>query len=122
MNKKGLIITNAFSYRESAKYQCESLIREFALLGVDLEHKTNEEVLAFVGNKKIEHNISPEIYDFVIYLDKDKYVSLMLSKVHFKLFNSHESIDICDDKMLTHIYLLKTHVRVSLLETLLYSC
>ena len=44
MSKKGLIITNAFSYRTSAKYQCESLIREFAILGVELVHKTNEEL------------------------------------------------------------------------------
>ena len=64
MNKKGLIITNAFSYRESAKYQCESLIKEFASLGVILEHKTNEEVLAFVGNDKIEEKISLNEYDY----------------------------------------------------------
>lgn len=112
MNKKGLIITNAFSYRESAKYQCESLIKEFASLGVILEHKTNEEVLAFVGNDKIEEKISLNEYDFVIYLDKDKYVSLMLSKLHFKLFNSHESIDICDDKMMTHIFLSNNGIKM----------
>lgn len=112
MNNKGLIITNAFSYRESAKYQCESLQKEFSLLGINLERKTNEELLSYVGNKDVLGLISPENYDFVIYLDKDKYISLMLSKLNFRLFNSHEAIDICDDKMMTHIYLANNGIKM----------
>ena len=112
MNKKGLIITNAFSYRNSAKYQCEKLIEAFKELNVDLIHKTNNELLVYVDKYAVAGQKELENFDFIIYLDKDKYISLMLSKLHLKLFNSHESIDICDDKMLTHIILSNNGIKM----------
>ena len=112
MNNKGLIITNAFSYRTSAKYQCESLIREFAILGVELVHKTNEELMVFVENTDVVTKIDLSEYDFAIYLDKDKYISLMLEKAGLRLFNSSLAIELCDDKMLTHIILAKNGIKM----------
>ena len=118
MNKQGLIITNAFSYRESAKYQCETLKKEFATLGVDLIHKTNNELLVFVNKDKVVGNNTLKDFDFVLYFDKDKYISLMLEKLNLKLFNSSQSIELCDDKMLTHIVL--TNNGVSMPKTISY--
>jgi RimK family alpha-L-glutamate ligase len=112
MNNRGLIITNAFSYRESAKYQCESLKKEFTLLGIELVHKTNEELLTLINGQNVECKFDLSTFDFVIYLDKDKYISLMLEKSHLKLFNSSFSIELCDDKMLTHIFLANNGIKM----------
>ena len=43
--------------------------------------------------------------DFCIYLDKDKYAAALLEKRGVRLFNSAHAIEVCDDKMLTHIAL-----------------
>ena len=43
--------------------------------------------------------------DFCVYLDKDKYLSLLLEKRGMRLFNSHAAIQACDDKMSTHALL-----------------
>ena len=112
MNNKGLIITNAFSYRKSAKYQCESLIKSFSLLGIELIHKTNEELLVMIENNNVSSLADLTIYDFVIYLDKDKYISLMLEKMHLNLFNTSQAIDLCDDKMMTHIILANNGLKM----------
>lgn len=112
MNFKGLIITNAFSYRESAKYQTERLIEEFSKLGIELIHKSNNEILSFIDQNSVISTIDPSDFDFVLYFDKDKYISLMLEKVHFVLFNSSLSIDICDDKMMTHILLANNGIKM----------
>lgn len=112
MNFKGLIITNAFSYRESAKYQTERLIEEFSKLGIELIHKSNNEILSFIDQNSVISTIDPSDFDFVLYFDKDKYISLMLEKAHFVLFNSSLSIDICDDKMMTHILLANNGIKM----------
>ena len=88
MTNKGLIITNAFSYRSSAKYQCESLIKEFEILGIELCHKTNQEILVLINEENVKFAQDLSNFDFVIYLDKDKYISLMLEKMNLRLFNS----------------------------------
>ncbi|MDE5654010.1 MAG: RimK family alpha-L-glutamate ligase, partial [Clostridia bacterium] len=49
-------------------------------------------------------------YDCCIYLDKDKYMSLMFEKRGLRLFNSHEAIQACDDKMITAILLANNGV------------
>ena len=43
--------------------------------------------------------------DFCVYLDKDKYLSLLLERRGMRLFNSHAAIQACDDKMSTHALL-----------------
>lgn len=43
--------------------------------------------------------------DFCLFLDKDKYMSQMLEKSGVRLFNSARAIELCDDKMQTHITL-----------------
>lgn len=77
---------------------------ELGKLGVETEIKRNDFFPVFTdGNGKIENKT--EGIDFCIYLDKDKYVSAMFEKSGLRLFNSHGAIEICDDKMQTHIAL-----------------
>ena len=54
--------------------------------------------------------------DFIIYLDKDKYQSQLLTKLSVRLFNSHEAIRLCDDKAETYIAL--SNVGINLPKTI----
>ena len=50
-------------------------------------------------------------FDFAVYLDKDDAVARLLEAKGVRLFNSAESIRLADDKMLTHIALLRAGIR-----------
>lgn len=101
--KRALILVNAYSRLISATNQPIRLREEFDKLGVEVDIKKNSIDTAMI----IEGNAVSFIddYDFVIYLDKDKYTSSLLEKTGIRLFNRHEAIRICDDKMDTHIRL-----------------
>lgn len=79
------------------------LEEEFSLLHVDIDVAHNDGTLAFIEDGKIKVNIGK--YDFVIYLDKDKYLARLLTRAGYRLFVSAEFTELCDDKMLTHIAL-----------------
>lgn len=101
--KRALILVNAYSKLVSANNQPIRLKEEFDELGVEVDIKLNSIDTAMI----IEGNAVSFIddYDFVIYLDKDKYTSSLLEKTGIRMFNRHEAIRICDDKMDTHIRL-----------------
>lgn len=101
--KRGLILINAYSKLEHALNQSRRLKGEFSRLGVETDIRRNDFFPAYIDGGSVAANISG--YDFCVYLDKDKYVSLMLEKSGLRLFNAHSAIEACDDKMLTHILL-----------------
>ncbi len=105
--KKGIIIINAYSKLEHALNQSIRLKEEFLRLGVEIDIRRNDFFAAYVDDDgRLKSRID---YDFCVYLDKDKYILLMLEKCGMTLFNSYAAIEACDDKMLTHI-LLSGHV------------
>ena len=102
---KLLIVNNP--YMQTAAYcnQSRRLQQEFADLGVAADIVRNEGypcrmaqdgavVCAYTG------------YDGCVFLDKDKYLSAMLERSGLRMFNSHQSIVDCDDKMTTAIRLI----------------
>lgn len=101
--KKALILVNAFSKLESHKHQPNRLKEELNKLGVEVDIKPNSMDTAMIKAGIIEGYVKD--YDFIIYLDKDKYSSSLLEKAGIRLFNRHEAIVVCDDKMETHIRL-----------------
>lgn len=101
--KKALILVNAYSRLKSAANQPIRLREEFNKLGVDVDIKPNSIDTAMIIEGDAVSFIKD--YDFVIYLDKDKYTSSLLEKAGIRLFNRHEAIRLCDDKMETHIML-----------------
>lgn len=100
--KRALIIKNAYSSLPSAAYQTSRLKDEFSKLGVQAEILRNGSRPAFVGGG-VECGYGG--YDFCVYLDKDKYCARMLEATGLRLFNRASAIEVCDDKMLTHIAL-----------------
>lgn len=100
--KRALILTNAYSELPAAAHQHFRLRSEFSLLGVDAEIRRNDLGMYISEGGELCVNGG---YDFCVYLDKDKYTAYMLEKAGVKLFNSRLAIELCDDKMLTHIAL-----------------
>ncbi len=99
-----LILTNAYVLNPSLAYFRDRMSEEFSLLEIESESKTAAEIFAHVaGDGSIQHEPLP--YDFVLYLDKDRYLASLLEKCGLRLFNSAAAIEACDDKMLTHLAL-----------------
>lgn len=108
--KKGFIIINGYSTLSTSLNQAKRLKEEFEKLGVEISVIKNNEFLCAIKNSNISCAVKD--YDFCIYLDKDKYVSKMLEMAGVRLFNSHESIRVCDDKMETYIALAGSGVPI----------
>ena len=102
--KRALIIINAYLRLASQFSQAERIQEELQALGVQVDVRRNDEFFAVLERDGIALNLA-ETYDFCVYLDKDKYMSEMLEKAGLRLFNSHEAIRVCDDKMQTYIAL-----------------
>ena len=107
--KKGLILVNAYTRQERSLNQSKRLKEELEKNGVSIDIKRNDFFVAQIDNGG---NLKSQAkgYDFCIYLDKDKYVSLMLEKSGLRLFNSHSAIQACDDKMQTAILLAENSI------------
>lgn len=100
--KKALILVNAYSRLPSSSYQAERLKDEFALSGVTADIRRNDLNL-YIKNGALCG--LDENYGFAVYLDKDKYTARMLESGGLRLFNRREAVEVCDDKMLTHLAL-----------------
>lgn len=99
----GLIIINGFNVASGITNQVRRLVEEFSKRDIDVEVVKNDGTLVYIDNGKIR-TLLPKS-DFVIYLDKDRYLAKMLEKLNYRLYNHASAIELCDDKMLTHIAL-----------------
>ena len=102
--KRILIVINGYIVFPSIQHFVDRIRGEFNTLGIRTNVKTTDEIFAFVDGKGSLF-AKPLPYDCCIYLDKDKYIASMLTKLGLRLFNSAESIELCDDKMLTYLHL-----------------
>ena len=102
--KKGLIVTNAYEVFPSVLHFIERMKEAFGPLGVALDTISAAE-LNLSLNEKGAIQTPALAYDFVLYLDKDRYVANMLEQQGLRLFNSAKAIELCDDKMLTYLTL-----------------
>ena len=101
---KGIILTNANYSTPSTLYQSSRLLEEFEKLGVDIAVMKNDGTFCNLNNTFD--------FDFCIFLDKDILTAEFLSMRGVKVFNSYESIRICDDKMMTYLSLLDTGINI----------
>lgn len=97
-----IIVKNGFFNGKSLQEQVYSLKEELEKLGAEVEVKTTNELICFLDGGA-RSTIGKA--DFVVYLDKDPYISVMLEKAGYKLVNSSKAVEICDDKMKTYLEL-----------------
>lgn len=100
---KGKIIVNTFLRPIESINQAKRLKEEFNLLGVSVEILSD----GFLRSMVVGNDIVTDLFDadFVVYLDKDKYLSKELETKGVRVFNSHDAIRVCDDKGETYIAL-----------------
>jgi ribosomal protein S6--L-glutamate ligase/gamma-F420-2:alpha-L-glutamate ligase len=104
---KGLIINNAYNTSSTYLNQSIRLKEEFEKLKIAVDIKRNDFFPA-ITNGLIESTVKD--YDFCVYLDKDKYVARLLEKAGLRLFNRAKCMEVCDDKMATHIALANSSI------------
>lgn len=99
----GKIIINPYKIPGQSVKQAQRLKAEFDALGVDVQ--IDDQAFLRVGVK--DNGLYSEFKncDFVIYLDKDKYLSQILQDTGVKTFNNHQAIRVCDDKGETYLAL-----------------
>ncbi len=104
--QKGVILINAYLKSNAQREQVERLQASLYAQGIQTDVLRNDEYTLTVDEDGEIRSTLPKDYAFGIYLDKDKYRSQMLEKTGLRLFNRHEAILDCDDKMLTYLRLL----------------
>ena len=97
MYNKGVILVNPYFFRSDVQYQIDRFTAEFRKFNIDLDVRPCNALISYIDNGKVVVNDFP--YDFVMYLDKDKYQSVQLEKAGYRVFNSSAAIEICDEKM-----------------------
>ena len=112
---KGIIVVNSYLRPKESIKQAQRLKEELLALNISAEIVSDLSNKIIVKGGKL--SLLMEKIDFAIFLDKDKYLSYSLEKLGVKVFNSHDSIRICDDKLDTYLYLAGKGVK--LIDTLL---
>ena len=107
---KFCVIVNPYFDSEDYLYQAKRIKEEFNLRSIECDILNNKNFLARIE----DGNISKKLQDYtaIIFWDKDKYLLEMLDRAGFKIFNSKDAIEVCDDKMMTYIALTKNAIRM----------
>lgn len=104
---RAVILVNAYIRAPAMLRQAERIAAELRLRGVRVDIVKNGDFPCAVAGE-ISLGDRP---DFVVDLDKDKYLPRMLEKCGVRLFNRAQAVEVCDDKMLTCIALAGGGVR-----------
>ncbi len=107
---KGIIVINPYHVPKENVLQAKRLKEEFDKLGVDVDVVDDGFTRAYLKDNKLV--CKEEGIDFVLYLDKDKYLSNELTLKGYRLFNTHDSIRVCDDKGETYIALADRGIKI----------
>ncbi len=100
---KACILVNPFLSSESEFYQPRRIREEFSARGVAADILPNAWT-ARIGREGAAEELTRR-YDLCVYLDKDRYAPRILETRGMRLFDRAEAVELCDDKMLTHIAL-----------------
>ncbi len=106
---RAIVLVNAYIRAPSMLRQAARVAEELRLRGVQTEIVRNGCFLCSIEDSSLALAQKP---DFVVNLDKDKYLSRMLEKCGVRLFNSADAVELCDDKMLTGIVLAGNGLRL----------
>lgn len=110
---KALVLINAYPNGEKFYHQSQRVADELQKLGVQTDVVKNGELSFCIDNQGEVYIPNVDGYNFIVYLDKDKYLGKALEKQGLRLFNGSEQIEICDDKMLTYLALSGQNVPVA---------
>ena len=115
---RGLVLINGYPNGEKFYRQGERIATELRALGEVVDVRRNGEMLAVISaDGEFATKIATE-YDYIVYLDKDKYLGKILQSLNKPIFNSSDAIEVCDDKMLTYFALVNRKASVRLIRSI----
>ena len=109
---KGLILINGYPNGKKFYRQADRIAAELSALGCQADVVKNGEVYALLDDSAKANVVGTQTCDFVVYLDKDKYLGKALEKQGLRLFNRAKAVELCDDKTLTYFALENAGVKV----------
>ncbi|HEX3076978.1 MAG TPA: RimK family alpha-L-glutamate ligase [Lachnospiraceae bacterium] len=107
------LVTNEFLNTEKYTELNMWLVDAAKENGIELLIKTNAELLVAIGAvSRLNEMLEREKPTFVIFWDKDIRLAEYLESIGLRLYNRARSIEICDNKAMTHIVLNKNGIRM----------
>ena len=103
-HRRGLTVVNAYALHPSIRHFHERMKEELSYLHIDLDLMNAAEVQAVLLADGIVSTATLP-YDFILYLDTDRYIAKLLEMRGYRLFNKARAIELCDDKMETYLAL-----------------
>ena len=101
----GLLIVNEFLRTSKFNEIHEWLMKAADKQGIKMKLKSNAELITSIPQAKEE-----KLADFILFWDKDVRLAYYLEQLGYPVFNSSRAIEICDDKSLTHLTLMKHNI------------
>lgn len=98
---KAWLVTNEFLHSNKFTEIHSWFIEAAKKKGIDLQIKTNAEILAVLGSG---YRQKPPL-DFILFWDKDVRLANYLEGMGYLVMNSSQAIAACDDKSMTHLIL-----------------
>ncbi len=98
----GILIVNEFLNQNKFNEIHQWLLNAARKYDIHLQLKTNAELLI-----QIDGLYKKPDADFILFWDKDVRLAYYLELLGYPVFNSSKAIEICDDKSLTHLTLMK---------------
>lgn len=108
--KKILIVSNEFYVTERLEEQYGLFVKAFEKRGYAVERRTNAELVYALSEDGA--SFGRELPPVALMWDKDVPLARALELAGVKVFNSATAIEVCDDKVLTHLALAKAGVSV----------
>ena len=108
---KGIILINAYPNGEKFYRQAKRIRAELQSLGVEAEIVKNGDLSFSIDEKGVSCPKAAGA-NFVVYLDKDKYLGYALEGLGLRLFNGAKQIEVCDDKTTTYLTLLNSGLKI----------
>ena len=104
---EGWLITNGFLSTQKFQELYEMFRESAKKYSLDLKLIKNDEILVDIAIE--ECTMKP---DFVLFWDKDIKLAAYLEKLGIRVFNPARSIELCDDKSLTHLELMNHGIKM----------
>ena len=102
----GIFVTNKYFISNSFIKIKEDFLNSAKKLNINLTPYNNIELIKILSSKSFNKP------DFVLFWDKDVKLAKYLESIGVRVFNSSESIRICDDKSLTYLNLINKDIKM----------
>ena len=113
---KGLLIVNEFLNTTKFSEHTNWLLSAAVKHNIEMTVMTNAECLVILSSKR-RQSFGAERPDFILFWDKDILLARHLELLGFKVYNSAQAIEDCDNKARTHLIL--TQQKIAMPKTIL---